>query len=759
MMHFIDKRTQGIQDKIVWLLQKQMRKGKDAVPMSEAQIAKELGTSKSTVSRNILKMVEAGVLTQYRSTMNVARTYVYHKPGTNPNDAPPKLKNLKIHNSSVIIKKKNSENPKPKRGFPKPVFFEQFPSPNTGYTSLPINGTQDGSYPYYLNTNKREELEPLPKPTNFDSYSQQPTASEPTASDATEKHQSNIGINTTGAVPAPVPHPGGREEGEQLSRTGKFHGHRATPPPLCGAPPRPNGPDANGISFSEALERLAMLEAEIGKLREIVAAGVWQAAQPEPVVEVTAKEPKARKEGKKMGFASREVTEAKRRFINRWNGWQKQARLDGKLSNGGDGGSVLRFIDDFGVEGSMEKLERFLDFCAERSRQPKHGMGLLWTMARNGDLDDDAQLGPDEENTELSWRLIDNKHNFEDTTAINPKIIPTESSMPVGEAQPESVSVFNNTITGCTGAVLDIEAGPGCIFEGNTITDGVYCLDAEVRKIEPKPASGPDKELVFHARVEPHKPTAPVNALQRAGVSATSAKPAQRPASAAKPGSASAQATPDELKVQSEWNSKVTNKKCWDWTKDVSDSFSKVRDNPVFQQAWPELVEKCAGIAKHEKCHWMSIYFAFNNWGTIMNGKYDWAIGSVQEAAAQPKYGHPGEYGPRHVEVEQFWDSQSCRPIEALEPINARVVATTWICYRVWSNMGGLPHRWEEARKLVGLATSSKARPEDIEQFTALSGMTLDEVEAVKSDMQQKVERFPERVAFFENRTKVAPWQ
>lgn len=95
---------------------------------------------------------------------------------------------------------------------------------------------------------------------------------------------------------------------------------------------------------------------------------------------------------KEEHMTTTQITAAKKSFISRWNGLRKVARLDGNLTNSGDAGAIVSFINRFG-EDALEKLDRFLIWCQSRSTYPTHGMGLLWTMARSGDLDDDCLLG------------------------------------------------------------------------------------------------------------------------------------------------------------------------------------------------------------------------------------------------------------------------------------------------------------------------------------------------------------------------------
>jgi hypothetical protein len=88
-----------------------------------------------------------------------------------------------------------------------------------------------------------------------------------------------------------------------------------------------------------------------------------------------------------------EINSAKKKIINRWNGMRRAAKLSNALTNTGDGMAVSRFISDFSPERAIDMVDRFLDFCENRSRMDNHGFGLLWTMARNGDLDDDFEPG------------------------------------------------------------------------------------------------------------------------------------------------------------------------------------------------------------------------------------------------------------------------------------------------------------------------------------------------------------------------------
>lgn len=92
-----------------------------------------------------------------------------------------------------------------------------------------------------------------------------------------------------------------------------------------------------------------------------------------------------------------EVNAAKKKIISRWNGMRRAAKLSNALTNTGDGTAVCKFIAEFSSNSSTERaidmVDRFLDFCENRSRMDSHGFGLLWTMARNGDLDDDFEPG------------------------------------------------------------------------------------------------------------------------------------------------------------------------------------------------------------------------------------------------------------------------------------------------------------------------------------------------------------------------------
>jgi hypothetical protein len=99
------------------------------------------------------------------------------------------------------------------------------------------------------------------------------------------------------------------------------------------------------------------------------------------------------KQTKEDSMQNPEMNSAKKKIINRWNGMRRAAKLSNALTNTGDGMAVSKFICDFSPERAVDMVDRFLDFCENRSRMDSHGFGLLWTMARNGDLDDDFELG------------------------------------------------------------------------------------------------------------------------------------------------------------------------------------------------------------------------------------------------------------------------------------------------------------------------------------------------------------------------------